>query len=782
MQHFDRTDEPAPACLSDERSREAREMLRKIFTGEVGTIAQTGISMAPVMVTDPELDLASANLFRGRCAFCEARETTRAYRFRPIEEAGPSDMAPPEDADRSHLYYSWLVNAWQNIYAVCSACSPTEPSIFPVVGRRCHLPNADEIETYADSPVGLWRRPINERSWFLDPCGNEDFRRNLAALPNGNLIGLSGRGEGTVRHFNLDRPELVSRRARAFQGYLQALLKSAHENTGTNEHFAFASMEFGGGWFLLLYQIAKKLGGGGGSRPTLSRKRIGQYYGERFGRQDFIDRVEEAFQDLYDRPEQLTQKRATPIAPVRGDARPVAFTIENFKALERVAIELKAQAVPKTTDRGSINPSAPSLIILGENAAGKSSILEAMALALCRQEVRDDLSLDATRFMLNPAMMGMPVGSERREGSVRVLYENDSVATMKVGSEFPFMEGADIPRIPVFAYGAFRLFLQAEKRARNASPVRSLFESNYVLANPEKWLASLAGKPLFAEVVRRLKPVLGIDQEIDVVEVGPEPDECSLLVSINRPGQAPLQIRTPFSAVSSGFRSVLAMICDVMRGLVEQQDQLSASLANSRAVVLIDEVEAHLHPKWKMRIIQGLREALPNVTFIMTTHDPLCLRGLAAEDVRVFRRVQRLDSASESELPTYVEQLEQVPALGALTIEQLLTSDLFQLHSTDAPELEDSLARAGDLLAKERERAADPASEPDIEKNALAEVRQILGAQIGKAIPIGNTEVERLIQEAVEQYLVERRGKRPKEMKDLRKDTRDRIVNALEGL
>lgn len=757
-------------------------MLRDIFSGDTRTIAQTRISMARVMVMDPELDVALVSLFRDRCAFCDARDPTRAYRFRPIEEAGPSDIAPKEDADRSHLYYSWLVNAWQNIYAVCSGCTPTEPSIFPVIGRRCRLPSAQDVALYADKPVGLWRGPTNERSWFLDPCGNEDFRRNLGALPNGDLIGLSGRGEGTIRHFNLNRPELVSRRAHAFQSYLQAMLESARDKTGANEHFAFASREFGGGWFLLLYQIAKKLGGGGGSRPTLSRKRIGQYFGERFGRPDFIDRVEEAFQDLYDHPEQITQRRAKPVAPVRGDARPVAFTIENFKALEHVEIELRARAAAKTIDPETAPPCAPALVILGENAAGKSSILEAMALSLCGQEVREDLSLDATRFMLNPAMMGLPVGSEQREGFVRVRYENDTVAKMKVGSEFPFLEGADIPRIPVFAYGAFRLFLQAEKRARKASPVRSLFESNYVLANPEKWLASLAGKPLFDEVVRRLKPVLGIDQKIDVVEVGPELDECSLLVSIDRPDGTTLQVRTPFSAVSSGFRSVLAMICDVMRGLVEQQDQLSASLANSRAVVLIDEVEAHLHPKWKMQIIHGLREALPNVTFIMTTHDPLCLRGLAAEDVRVFRRVQRLDGDLKSDLPTYVEQLEQLPALGAMTIEQLLTSDLFQLHSTDAPELESSLARAGDLLARERERATDPASDPDIEKNALTDIRKILGEQIGKAIPIGNTEVEQLIQEAVEDYLVERRGKRPAGMKDLRDETRKKIVAALERL
>lgn len=779
MQTVDRTDEPAPACLSDERSAQARDMLREIFSGETRLVAQTRISMGRFMVMDEELDVAVSRLFRKRCAFCEAEDSLNAYRFRPTEEAGPSDAAPPEDASRGHLYYSWLTNAWQNIYAICTECRPMETSIFPVQGRRCHLPALEEIELYADKPVGLWRGPIAERPLFLDPCGNEDFRRNLAALPNGELIGLSGRGEATIRHFNLQRPQLVSRRAHAFQLYLRDLLASARDKSGTAGAFVFASMEFGGGWFLLLYQIAKILGGGGGGRPTLSRKRIGQYYAERFTRADFADRVERAFEDLLDHPERLTEQRAKPVAPVRGDARPVAFTIENFKALEKIEIALKAVAEPRTGGVDPVGPgAAPSLVILGENAAGKSSILEAMALALGGQPSRDDLSLDATRFMLNPALMGSPQGTAPREGLVKVDYENGATATIRVGAGFPFLEGADIPRIPVFAYGAFRLFLKAEKRARNSSPVRSLFEANYVLPNPEKWLASQWGKPLFDEVVRALKSILAIDQKIDVVEVDPATAECALLLSSEHSDGPPLVIRTPFSAVSSGFRSVLAMVCDVMRGLVAAQDQLSASLAKARAVVLIDEVEAHLHPKWKMRIIQGLREALPNVTFIMTTHDPLCLRGLAADEVRVFRRVQRPPGSGAQGLPTHVEQLEQLPAIGALTIEQLLTSDLFQLHSTDAPEMEDSFAKAGDLLAKVR--AGAPLDPP--EAIALGEVRTILQAQIGKAMPIGSTEVERLIQEAVEEFLVKRRAAPPKVLQRLRADTRATIVAALERL
>lgn len=782
MQSFDRGDHPPPASLSDERAAPAREALRDIFSTDRKLIAQTRISMRSYAVEGEDLDAAVARLFRKRCAFCESNVPTRAYRFRPTEEAGPTEAAPSADADRSHLYYSWLVNAWQNIYSICDDCRPLEASIFPVTGRRCALPSLDQIMLYVDEPIGAWRGDIAERPIFLDPCANEDFRRNLAALPNGDIVGLSGRGDRSIRHFNLNRPDLVARRAHAFRSYRNRLLGAMPPKSGSADVFSFAHMEFGGGWFLLLYQVAKKLGGGGGLRPTLSRKRIGQYYAERLARPNFARRVGEAFDDLYKHPEQLTEDRARPVVQARGEARPVAFTIENFKALEKIEIELKARVTPPSLDQALITttpvpPSAPAVVILGENAAGKSSILEAMALVLSSQGARDDLGQDADRFLLKPSWMGGLDNPVLPKGRVAVRYENGDEAEIAIASQFPFIKGTDIPRIPVFAYGAFRLFLKADKRNRASSSIRSLFESNYVLPNPEPWLVSLAGTPLFQEVARAIKSILAIDQKVDVLEVDKERLECVLIVSLERARQSPILLRTPFMAVSSGFRAVLAMVCDVMRGLIATQDQFSASLAKARAVVLIDEVEAHLHPKWKMRILQGLREALPNVTFIATTHDPLCLRGLAPEEVRVFRRVHRQDDHSNP-LPVFVEQLTEVPAMGALTIEQLLTSELFQLHTTDAPAIEQSFALAGDLLAREREgEALDQTGTA-----TLAKMRASLRLQIGGALPIGSTEVERLIQEAVETFLINRRKAPQVVLEQLRDETRQAIIAALDEL
>lgn len=766
----DRGSHPAPACLSDERSEAGRRALVELFSLDQTISAQRSFRMSAHHVEDKELSLALARLFRGRCAFCESEEELRPYRFRPSEEAGPSDAAPRQDADRAHLYYAWLANAWENIYPVCYGCYPREPSVFPVTGNRRRLPNAEELERNFSEPTGGWITDVRDHSLFLDPCEDTDLRKHLAALPGGAMLGLSGRGHATIRHFDLDRGDLRSRRAAAFDRYRAEVVEAAQEG-GPRGFVRFRDMEFGGGWFLLLYQIARKLGGGAGARPILSINRIDRYYADRVRDPEFRHLFDEAWYDLMEHPEQLLDRQDSAPPNFGNDApQPISFDIENFKALERLQVEMP---LARKIDRVSTGPQGSALVILGENAAGKSTLLEAMALSLVDEETRRDLSREGQAFMLDPRLMGAPQENQPRRGRVTVRYESGADSIMEVRPGLPSLSDDKVPRLPIFAYGAYRLYLGAEKKLRRSSPIRSLFDSGYILPNPENWLVSIHEKPEFEEVARVLKVIFGFSQQDDVIVV--KRGACYLRVRHIRRDQDDLIQDTPLKVVSSGYRSILAMACDIMRGLLSQRDRFSASLAFSRAIVLIDEIEAHLHPRWKMRIVTALREALPNVTFIMTTHDPLCLRGLRAGEVVVFRRVE---SRERGRLPVVVEQLEELPDVGSLTVEQILTSDLFQLFSTDGPDIEARFARAADLIAAEQ--AGEQIMDDD--RDALSRAREDMRRLIGRGMPVGSTEVERLIQEALELYLTQRRRLRADALAGLRDQTRQTIVKALAGL
>ena len=81
------------------------------------------------------------------------------------------------------------------------------------------------------------------------------------------------------------------------------------------------------------------------------------------------------------------------------------------------------------------------------------------------------------------------------------------------------------------------------------------------------------------------------------------------------------------SQLSDGERSFLAMICDLGRRLALANPLLDNPL-HGAGVVLIDELELHLHPKWQRDVTEKLRRTFPNIQFIATTHSPFVIQAL----------------------------------------------------------------------------------------------------------------------------------------------------------
>lgn len=156
----------------------------------------------------------------------------------------------------------------------------------------------------------------------------------------------------------------------------------------------------------------------------------------------------------------------------------------------------------------------------------------------------------------------------------------------------------------------------------------------------------------------------------------------------------------PLDDVSDGYRSVIAVACDIMRGIggLDAEDGLS-DLARARGIVLIDEVGAHLHPSWRMQITDRLRRTFPNVQFLVSTHEPLCLRGLQTNEVVKVLKYERHG--------VILQPIEMSPA--RYRVDQLLTSDFFGLDSAIDPELDGLYRRFYELRRKQLD--GDPVSD-----------------------------------------------------------------------
>ena len=122
--------------------------------------------------------------------------------------------------------------------------------------------------------------------------------------------------------------------------------------------------------------------------------------------------------------------------------------------------------------------------------------------------------------------------------------------------------------------------------------------------------------------------------EFENVEVLTEP---TLRLVVSKRGQ-----QLDLTQLSDGERSLLAMMMDLCRRLSLANPELDDPLQGT-GVVLIDEIELHLHPKWQREIVDKLRITFPNIQFILTTHSPFVVQTLREGELRLLGDSQEDD-------------------------------------------------------------------------------------------------------------------------------------------
>ncbi|TLS82022.1 DUF2813 domain-containing protein [Photobacterium damselae subsp. damselae] len=140
-----------------------------------------------------------------------------------------------------------------------------------------------------------------------------------------------------------------------------------------------------------------------------------------------------------------------------------------------------------------------------------------------------------------------------------------------------------------------------------------------------------------------------------------------------------VQGNVPISLLSDGVRNMIGMVADISRRAIQLNPQLGDHvIREAHGIVLIDEVDMHLHPQWQRSILGGLQKAFPNIQFIVTTHSPLVISDIKNVHVNL------LDNS---------EKATQVPELYG----QDANSVLLEIMDTDIRNAEIN-EKLGDLL------------------------------------------------------------------------------------
>lgn len=369
--------------------------------------------------------------------------------------------------------------------------------------------------------------------------------------------------------------------------------------------------------------------------------------------------------------------------------------LENFRTFRSAAIDL----VHARRDFTSLNLPQPRLpnvnLLLGDNGAGKSAFLRAVALAALGPAV-GDAGLDPYRLVRRE--------NGRREeapgATLSALFSLDAQdggesSTAGLSSEIGVERKGDIEKLvwrgeveeagwhPIYSaesqafffvgYGASR---RVERRelldwgSRQSSSfvraqrVRSLFEETHSLVPMNAWLPGLrvTDRARYDEVIELVNGILG-------------PDHYALTDAMDD-GEflyARETLRVPFPALSDGYRALLGWLGDLLYHIAATCPE-GRKLTDHRGMVLVDEIDLHLHPSWQMSIVPMVAAALPNLQFLLTSHSPLIVGSLEWMNIIVLKMTP--DQASE------LARLSQ-PVHG-LDADQVLLTGFFGMETTQA--------------------------------------------------------------------------------------------------
>jgi hypothetical protein len=270
-------------------------------------------------------------------------------------------------------------------------------------------------------------------------------------------------------------------------------------------------------------------------------------------------------------------------------------------------------------------------------------------------------------------------------------------------------------------YGAFRRLTRSsqiivpslEPQARFTN-FTTQFDEAEPLSVFERWLVYLDYR-----IAKAKDPVARKQMEQGIAAINRLLPEGASFDSVSPEGRILFRIGAqcvPTIALSDGYRSILALGGDlVWRMFLAFPD--SEEPLKEEGVVLIDELDIHLHPAWQRTIAGLLREQFPEIQFFVATHSPFIAAG-AGEDALTLRFDFEDGRAC----------VKRVESISAKNVDRILTSDAFNLDSAYSPATQVKIDRYDTLSRKGSRRSRAEDSEFQGLLDFMSEARPLGGA------------------------------------------------------
>ena len=375
-------------------------------------------------------------------------------------------------------------------------------------------------------------------------------------------------------------------------------------------------------------------------------------------------------------------------------------------------------------------------VFTGNNGSGKSSLLKAIAVGLLEKGtarslqgfhrwIRDGSGTDESSIQLdivrsadddtladsgkNPSSEPFPAKTVFKNGGKETTIQTAIPSRKQKSYQTPDRSiwSSDAPGWFSCGYGPFRRVFGASPEATRqmvgitTGRFVTMFQEAASLAEVDQWLRLLHHKSLENKHAENEQLTLVLEMLRD--------DLMPNHITVDRVDSDGLWLKDrngvqlAWGEMSDGYRAATALLADILRhligtygleGLTEKNAEGKTVIKRS-GVVLIDEIDAHLHPEWQREIGFWLKQHFPNIQFLVTTHSPLVCQ--AADDNGLF--VLPAPGSEAKPRPLSDDEYKKVIASRPDTI---LLSAAFGLENTRSPRAVAGRAEFARLESKKR--------------------------------------------------------------------------------
>lgn len=354
------------------------------------------------------------------------------------------------------------------------------------------------------------------------------------------------------------------------------------------------------------------------------------------------------------------------------DVKIRSVSFKSFKCFEDMEIDCKK-------DKATLYQWT---VLLGNNNTGKTSILKAIAELrpkrihyVSKKSKEEDNLVPAFFFCID----------EKNEISEECMVSSQissfAPTPWVYGKKMCSVDSTGkLERFYMFGYGVSRYTSNTSLSDQVCGDCDTLFSQEKRLVNLEEWLMQIdyAAKNNNELAAKRLAKI----REILCGNIFPEIFDFKFESSDSMHNYVLFKTKDGwfrYTQLGYGYQSMLSWVIDLCKRLFDKYPDSDNPLQEG-AVVLIDEIDLHLHPKWQRDIISIISNVFKNVQFIVTTHSPLVIQSMEEVNLYVLRRQGEKVMVERSPVTNFSGWTVEEILRDAMKMEEDVYSDLLQAN------------------------------------------------------------------------------------------------------